>query len=115
MLHWGIDPALSACQSNAVPTELHPHPHVPFACGLSKSEQLLVSEKLAIFNAQSTVKAICIYEVERQFILLDPLRLSFLFINCGLWTLSCDFAYTINETLQEKKTLQENFGSLMKR
>ena len=30
----------------------------------------------------------------------DPLRLSFLFKNCGLWTLSCDFVYTINETLK---------------
>ena len=30
----------------------------------------------------------------------DPLRLSFLFKNCGLWTLSCDFAHTINETLK---------------
>ena len=28
----------------------------------------------------------------------DPLRLSYLFKNCGLWTLSCDFAHTINET-----------------
>ena len=26
----------------------------------------------------------------------DPLRLSFLFKNCGLWTLSCDFANTID-------------------
>ena len=25
----------------------------------------------------------------------DPLRLSFLFKNDGLWTLSCDFAHTI--------------------
>ena len=30
----------------------------------------------------------------------DPLWLSFLFKNCGLWTLSCDFAHTINETLK---------------
>ena len=30
----------------------------------------------------------------------DPLRLSFLFKNCGLWTLSCDLAHTINETLK---------------
>ena len=28
----------------------------------------------------------------------DPLRLSSLFKNCGLWTLSCDFAHTIDET-----------------
>ena len=31
---------------------------------------------------------------------LDPLRLSFLFKDCGLWTLSSDFAHTINETLK---------------
>ena len=30
----------------------------------------------------------------------DPLQLSFLFKNCGLWTLSCDSAHTINETLK---------------
>ena len=30
----------------------------------------------------------------------DSLRLSFLFKNCCLWTLSCDFAHTINETLK---------------
>ena len=30
----------------------------------------------------------------------DPLRLSFLFKKCGLWTLSYDFAHTINETLK---------------
>ena len=30
----------------------------------------------------------------------DPLRLSFLFKNSGLWTLSCDFAHTVNETLE---------------
>ena len=30
----------------------------------------------------------------------DPLRLSFLFKNCGLWTLSCESAFTINETLK---------------
>ena len=30
----------------------------------------------------------------------DPLRLSFLFKNGGLWTLSRDFAHTINETLK---------------
>ena len=30
----------------------------------------------------------------------DPLRLSFLFKNCGLWTLCCDVAHTINETLK---------------
>ena len=34
----------------------------------------------------------------------DPLRLSFLFKNCGLWTLSCDFAHTINETLKMAHT-----------
>ena len=26
--------------------------------------------------------------------------LSLLFKNCGLWTLSCDFAHTINDTLK---------------
>ena len=30
----------------------------------------------------------------------DPLRLSFVFKNCGLWTLSFDFAHTTNETLE---------------
>ena len=30
----------------------------------------------------------------------DPLRPFFLFKNCGLWTVSCDFAYTIHETLK---------------
>ena len=30
----------------------------------------------------------------------DPLRLSFLFKHCGLWTLSRDFAQTINKTLK---------------
>ena len=30
----------------------------------------------------------------------DPLLLSFLFKTCGLWTLSCDFAHTIHETLK---------------
>ena len=30
----------------------------------------------------------------------DPLGLSSLFKTCGLWTLSCDFAHTINETLK---------------
>ena len=30
--------------------------------------------------------------------------LSLLFKNCGLWTLSCDFAHTINETLKWRYT-----------
>ena len=41
----------------------------------------------------------------------DPLRLSFLFKNCGLWTRSCDFAHTINETLRwltQLPTLMQN-------
>ena len=29
----------------------------------------------------------------------DPLRLSYFFKNCGLQTPSCDFAHTVNETL----------------
>ena len=32
--------------------------------------------------------------------MFDLLWLSFLFKNCGLWALSCDFAHTINETLK---------------
>ena len=36
----------------------------------------------------------------------NPLRLSFLFKSCGLWTLSCDFvSLTINETLKWLSTL----------
>ena len=35
----------------------------------------------------------------------DLLWLSFLFKNCGLWTLSCDFAHTINVTLKWLKKL----------
>ena len=38
-------------------------------------------------------------------------RLSFLFKSCGLWTLSCDFSHTINETLKwltQLPTLMQN-------
>ena len=41
----------------------------------------------------------------------DPLRLFFLFKHCGLWTLSCDFARTIYETLKwltQLPTLMQN-------
>ena len=43
----------------------------------------------------------------------DKLRLSVLFKNCGLWTLSCDFslAHTVNETLNwltQLPTLMQN-------
>ena len=41
----------------------------------------------------------------------DPLRLSFLIKNCGLRTLSCDFAHTIYETLKwlaQLPTLMQN-------
>ena len=41
----------------------------------------------------------------------DPLWLSFLYKNCGSWTLSCDFAHTINETLKwfaQLPTLMQN-------
>ena len=41
----------------------------------------------------------------------DSLRLSFLFKNCGLWTLSCDFGQTINEILKwltQLPTLTQN-------
>ena len=42
----------------------------------------------------------------------DPLQLSFLFKNCDLWTLSCDFAHTVNETLKcltQLPTLMQSF------
>ena len=42
----------------------------------------------------------------------DPLQLSFLFKNCGLWTLSCDFTHTTNKTLKwftQLPTLMQSF------
>ena len=42
---------------------------------------------------------------EAEGLWFDPLRLSLLFKNCGLWTLSCYFAHTINETLKWLKQL----------
>ena len=42
----------------------------------------------------------------------DPLRLSFLFKNCGLWTLCCELAHAMNETLKcltQPPALEESF------
>ena len=34
----------------------------------------------------------------------DPLQLSFLFKNCGLWTLCSDFSHTMNENINMAHT-----------
>ena len=45
-------------------------------------------------------KALGWYSGKQRDLGSNPLRLSFLFKSCGLWTLSCDFVLTVNETLK---------------
>ena len=58
-----------------------------------------------------SIKAVSVKCFNEEGPRFDPLRLSFLFKNCGLWTLSCDFARTIKETskwLTQLPTLMQN-------
>ena len=80
-----------------------------------------ISNFLVLLNKRFTCKsttAVKTWETECWQILwagvasCEPLRLSFLFKNCGLWTFSCDFAHTINEKwkwLTQLPTLLQSF------